>query len=210
MPNTIATASYTGTSGYQLANVGSPSWSNINYLGFYYASLSPGGETADFYFDGWRILGGRYRIAYDNRASRYPDMSEQFYYDPVSKDETAIKNFAKAELLRLRSPVLRGPLTAPLLADLYPEQQVRCAIPSADFNNTYLRVTQVVHRFSPNGFLTEVSLSDDFTNSQPLEQWKLVNALLEMGENAYFSRQLADLKSATLDPTFTPLLDPYS
>src|SRR6266702_2280748 len=122
----------------------------------------------------------------------------------------AIKNFAKAELLRLRNPILRGPLTAPLLADMYPEQQVRCTIPSANFNNTYLRVTQVVHRFSPNGFLTEVSLSDDFTNSQPLEQWKLVNALLEMGENAYFSRQLADLKSATLDPTFRPLLDPYT
>jgi len=137
-------------------------------------------------------------------------MSEQFYYDTVSKDETAIKNFAKAELVRLRIPTLRGPWTAPLLGNLYPEQQVRCTIPSANFNNTYLRVTQVVHRFSPNGFLTEVSLSDDFTNSQPLEQWKLVNALLEMGENAYCSRQLADLRSATLDPTFTPLLDPYS
>ncbi len=119
------------------------------------------------------------------------------------------QELAKAGLLRLRNPILRGPLTAPLLADMYPEQQVRCTLPSANFNNTYLRVTQVVHRFSANGFITEVSLSDNFTNSQPLEQWKLVNALFEMGENAYFSRQLADLKSATLDPTFLPLLDPY-
>ncbi len=212
LPNTIATATYTGTSGYQLPNVGTPHWTNINYIGFSYSAGVGYAETADFYLDGWRILGGRYRIAYDNRASppRYPDMSEAFIYDPVSKDENAIKNYAKAELLRLRNPILRGPAVVPLLGDLYPEQQILCTIPSAGYTNAYLRATQVTHRFSPNGVLTEISLSDDFTNSQPLQPWRLANVLLEMGENAIFSRQLADLKSASFDPTFSPILDPYS
>jgi hypothetical protein len=98
----------------------------------------------------------------------------------------------------------------PLLADIYPEQQVACSIPSANLSNTYLRCTQITHRFSPNGYLTELVLTNDFTNSQPLDQWKLANMLLQMGENAVFSRELYDLRTAILDPTFTPLLDGYS
>ena len=137
-------------------------------------------------------------------------MSEAYFYDPISKDEIAIKGFAGSELLKLRNPIIRGPITTSLLADLSPEQQVRCNIPSANLVNQYLRCTSVIHRFSQNGFLTEASLTDDFTNSRPLDQWKLMNALLQMGENAIFSRELYDLRTAILDPTFTPITDAYT
>jgi hypothetical protein len=46
----------------------------------------------------------------------------------------------------------------------------------------------------------------DYTNSQPLDNWKLANALLQMGENAIISREVYDLKTAILDPTFSPQL----
>jgi hypothetical protein len=58
--------------------------------------------------------------------------------------------------------------------------------------------------------LTEFQFSDDFTNSQPLDLWKLSNALLQMGENAIISREVYDLKTAILDPTFTPQLVPVT
>jgi len=36
-------------------------------------------------------------------------------------------------------------------------------------------------------FVTEFTVSDDFTNSQPIEPFKLTNAILQMGDNALFS-----------------------
>ena len=197
--------------------VGSPDWSTIKYIGLYNggtdAMHTASSDSLDVLIDGFRILGGRYRLAYDNRTlanGRYPDMSEAYYADPISKDETAIKGFAGAELLKLRNGILRGSIVTPLLADIYPEQQVRVTDTSANLSAQYLRCTSVIHHFSPNGFLTELALTDDFTNSRPLDQWKLMNVLLEMGENAIFSRQLYDLKSAVLDPTFTPITDAYT
>jgi len=50
----------------------------------------------------------------------------------------------------------------------------------------------------------------EYTNSQPLDLWKLTNVLSQMGENAILSRELYDLKTAILDPTFTPQLVPVT
>ncbi len=137
-------------------------------------------------------------------------MREIQFYDPVSKDDTALTNFAIAEVKRLRNGLLRGTATTPLLGDACPEQQVQVTTPSANYNNTYLRATSIIHRFSPQGMLSEFQLSDDFTNSQPLDLWRLSNALLQMGENAIISREVYDLKTAILDPTFTPQLVPVT
>ena len=213
LANTVAPTIYTGSSQYQRANVGSPSWSNINYVGVYWEDSGGCGNpsgSAPFWHNGWRIIGGRYLLAYDNRSSppRYPDMREIQFYDPVSKDDIALTNYAIAEVKRLRDGILRGTATTPLLGDAYPEQQVRLTTPSANYSNTYLRATSIIHRFSPQGMLTEFQLSDDFTNSQPLDLWRLSNALLQMGENAIISREVYDLKTAILDPTFTPQLVP--
>jgi hypothetical protein len=209
--NTVAPSIYTGASQYQRTNVGNPSWNNINYIGVYWEDSGGCGNTsgsAPFWHNGWRIIGGRYILAYDNRTSppRYPDTREIHFYDPITKDDTALNNYAIAELKRLRNPIVRGTITTPLLAGSYPEQQVQVTTPSANYSNTYLRATSIVHRFSPQGMLTEFQLSDDFTNSQPLDLWKLSNALLQMGENAIISREVYDLKTAILDPTFTPQL----
>jgi len=203
-----------GNPPWQTTTIGAPNWNLINGIAFFGTfSGTLNNSHIDMYLDGLRILGGRYRLAYDNRTvanGRYPDMSEMFFYDPISKDETTIKNFAQAELERLRRPIVRGTVVTPLLADIIPEQQIQCNIPSANLSNVYLRCTSVTHRFSQNGFLTELGLSNDFRNSQPLDQYKLANVLLQMGENAIFSRELFDLKTAILDPTFMPILDPIS
>ncbi len=133
-------------------------------------------------------------------------MREIHFFDPISKDDTALTNYAVAELKRLRNGILRGQAITPVLGDAYPEQQVQVTTPSANYSNTFLRVTSIIHRFSPQGMMTEFQLSDDFTNSQPLDLWKLTNALLQMGDNAIISREVYDLKTAILDPTFTPQL----
>jgi hypothetical protein len=57
---------------------------------------------------------------------------------------------------------------------------------------------------------TEFNVSDDFTNAQPIEAFKLVNAILQQGENSFFNKQIYDLKHASLDPAFSPVLDPYT
>jgi len=216
--NGLATASYTG--GSEFANVGSnpdvgtPHWDDINYIGVYWEDNGGAPPTggSPFYFDGWRIIGGRYRIAYDNRSvpPRYPDMSEIMVWDPISKDDAMIKNLAAAELFRLRNAILRGSVHVPIIGDVNPEQQVQITAPSANLSSTYLRITEVIHRFSPNGMVTELSLSDDFTNSQPLERFKILNSLMGMGENAILSREVYDLKTALVQPGFTPALDPYT
>ena len=54
-----------------------------------------------------------------------------------------------------------------------------------------------------------VHLFDDFVQQQPPDL-KLSNALLQMGENAIISREVYDLKTAILDPTFTPQLLPVT
>src|SRR5436853_4646797 len=72
LPNTITTASYIGVSPYSLGSFGSPSWSNINYIGLFWSFLGINTGQAQhqnmhLYLDGWRVLGGRYILAYDNR-----------------------------------------------------------------------------------------------------------------------------------------------
>jgi hypothetical protein len=213
--NTVAPTIYTGASQYQRTSVGAPSWSNINYIGVYWEDTGGCGNpsgSAPFWHNGWRIIGGRHILAYDNRASppRYPNMREIHFFDPISKDDTALNNYAIAELKRLRNGILRGSAITPLLGDAYPEQQVQVTTPSANYSNTFLRATSIIHRFSPQGMLTEFQFSDDFTNSQPLDQWKLTNALLQMGDNAIISREVYDLKTAILDPTFSPQLVPVT
>ncbi len=52
------------------------------------------------------------------------------------------------------------------------------------------------------------NIQENISNSQPLDLWKLTNVLSQMGENAILSRELYDLKTAILDPTFTPQLVP--
>ncbi len=79
--NTTAAVLYTGASQYQRTNVGTPSWSNINYVGIYWEDSGGCGNpsgSAPIWHNGWRILGGRHILAYDNRASppRYPNMRE--------------------------------------------------------------------------------------------------------------------------------------
>jgi hypothetical protein len=209
--NGIPTATYTGTSAYQGTAQGiTPSWNNIGRIDFEIADSAAGATYAgDWYIDGMRILAGRYYLAYDSRSvanGRYPDMREIHFFDPVSKDDTAIQNFAKAELLRLRNPVLRGGFHTPVLGDVIPEQQVTVTAPSANLSSSPLRCTQVVHRFSNRGMFTEFTVTDDFTNAQTVEPFKLINTILEMGDNAVFSRQLYDLKTALHDPLFVPTL----
>jgi hypothetical protein len=213
--NTVAPTIYTGASQYQRTNVGTPSWSNINYVGVYWEDSGGCGNpsgSAPIWHNGWRIIGGRHILAYDNRATppRYPNMREIHFFDPITKDDTALNNYAIAELKRLRNGILRGTATTPLLGDAYPEQQVQVTTPSSNYSNTFLRATSIIHRFSPQGMLTEFQLSDDFTNSQPLDLWKLTNVLSQMGENAILSRELYDLKTAILDPTFLPQLVPVT
>jgi hypothetical protein len=210
--NTLLSPTFTGPSQYLFQTVGTPNWNNINYIGFYSASNAvAGAHTADFYFDAWRILGGRYYIAYDNRTvanGRYPDMREIPFTDPISKGDTLLQNYAKGELLRLRNTILRGGIHLPVFGDIIPEQQVTVTAPSANLSSTPLRVQQVIHRFSNKGLFTELQLTDDFTNSQPLEPFKIANAMLQLGENAYFSRELFDLKVFMQDPQLSPILLP--
>jgi len=137
-------------------------------------------------------------------------MREIHFFDPITKDDTALNNYAVAELKRLRNGILRGSAVTPVLGDACPEQQVQVTTPSSNYPNTFLRATSIIHRFSPQGILTEFQLSDDFTNSQPLDLWKLSNVLSQMGENSILSRELYDLKTAILDPTFTPQLVPVT
>jgi hypothetical protein len=215
-PNIIAQPNILTPSYLNVVNPsGTLNWNNIHYIGLYYGgsdASNVGVDSVDMYIDGFRLVYGRYRLAYDNRSvanGRYSDMSEAYYYDPVSKDETALKAFAASELLKLRNPIIRGSVTVPLLADIVPEQQIACTIPSAGLSNQYLRCTSVAHHFGKS-YTTELTLTDDFTNSRPLDRWKLANVLAEMGENAIFSRQVYDLRTAILDPSFTPLTDAYS
>jgi hypothetical protein len=57
---------------------------------------------------------------------------------------------------------------------------------------------------------TEFTVSDDFTNAQAIEPFKLQNAILQTGENAIFNRELYDLKTALFDKGFLPVLDAYT
>jgi hypothetical protein len=130
-------------------------------------------------------------------------------FDPISKDETAIKNIAKAELLRLRNPTLKGSFHVPIVADLIPGQNITVNAPSANLNNATLRATKVTHHFSLRGFVTDVECTDDFTSQQPIERFKLANMLLQTGHIGHPAREHYDLKTAQADPSIVALTDNY-
>jgi hypothetical protein len=192
-------------------------WQNINYIGFRTIATASGGTQnaqEEWWVDGLRIYGARYRIAVDTRASPpvlpiIAGRREHMIFDPVTKDETAIKNIAQAELYRLRNPVQKGSFHVPILADLLPGQNLTINAPSANLNNATLRATKVTHHFSLRGFITEVECSDDFTSQQPIERFKLANMLLQSGHVGIANREHYDLKTASADPSVTAIVDNY-
>jgi len=167
--------------------------------------------SVKIWIDGLRVFGGRYRMAYDNRAS--PPIKERReipFWDPVSKDDNSLKNIAKAELLRLRDPVRRASFTVPIRGDLIPGQRIQTTAATAGLSLSNMRVTKTVHRFSQNGFITDIEAGDDWTNSQPLEVFRLQNLLLQSGHPGVKDREVYDLKTASIDPSLVRFDDPYT
>ncbi len=185
-----------------LLNAGSPDWANINQLLMQF-QFSAAQDSGNVWVDGVYIVGQIGIIQKDStRISQY-GLRETSVFDNTVREEDAHKDLALAELKRLRSPVLRGTIQVPGIADVLPGQKVTVTASSAGLSAVPLRVLEVRHSYSKSGFSTELDLTDDLTNYQTLEPVRLANLLLDQAAPNFRKKEEHDIAMGELDPSIT-------
>ncbi len=143
-----------------------------------------------------------YRRRYSTRIGQY-GLVEIPVVDHTVREETAHRDLAKAELLRLRNAVLRGSISVPGLPDILPGQRVTVTAPSAGLSGISLRVLEVRHQFSKAGFTTDLDLTDDLTNYQSVSPVALAKLLTTQDMPGYRKREEQHVNMAEHDPTIS-------
>jgi len=152
---------------------GAPNWNNINWVYF----IVSAGTSKDFYIDDLHLSGKIVREAYNSTA-----ITANNEYQRVILNDTAVNDSLKAsddsetaaqlvyaELLRRQSTPIVGMIKIPGAIDLLPGQKTHihaCQKSDGNFRiDKDMRVMELTHTFSKEGFTTILNLTDDVLNS---------------------------------------------
>lgn len=184
-------------------------WNEVNYINF--ALVSPPTNSV-LYVDGMHFAGYVLRGAY-NSTLIADGLKTRFINDPFGKDDSlvaddvtgTIARLAYAELLRLQSTPSIGTLTTPMINNLLPGQLVHIhARPNAagvfQIDADY-RVTQLVQRFSVDGYFTDMVVTSDVTNSQARAAYDSLNETYKNIRPEFQDRQTTGIKMRDVDIT---------
>jgi hypothetical protein len=199
----------------------SPSWSRIDFVEFYLLADA----TKYLYVDGLHFGGAPVcRVAYDSTSITNDKLRIKVITDNVGKDDSLkvgddsglMAQMAYAELLNGRKTPLIGQVLTPIIKDILPGQWVHIhAKPDSTgaFKvNADFRVTEIIHTMIPkqtDGYKTQLTLTDDLTNSHPRRSFADWNAVIAAQRPNYQDRQAASIKAGDVDVTIQRLEKDY-
>lgn len=143
---------------------GSPSWSDIDYVGFD-ATWAVGDNRLwldGLFFNGIVTRGAYYSNVSHHKIKVVTDSLAKTSSLVAADDSNAVAQLAKAELLRSLTTPIQGTI---VLNQIYPTIQ-----PGQIINDLSLRITEVHFHFAgDNNSYTELTVTDDVLNSYPQE-----------------------------------------
>jgi hypothetical protein len=208
---------------------GSPDWSDINFIRFYWVAPPVGGAI---YVDGLHFGGAAIsRVAKSQDATITSEgLKVRVITDDQGKDDSLIDGddsglmgkLAYAELLRLRKSSVVGSFVTPMIKDLLPGQWMNVwakknaiatyNIPSTSqtANNHDMRVTKLTQHIGVDGFKTYETATNDLTNSRPRGRWEDLNKQFAAMRPEWQDRQASSIKAGAIDIRVTPLVCEYA
>jgi hypothetical protein len=183
-------------------------WGNINSITFYF-----GGSAGKYLLiDGLHMGGASVcRIAKNSTSITAKKLRTRIITDNVGKDDSLkasddsglMAQTAYSELLRLQSQPKVGILTTPMIKDLLPGQWLHVhALTKADGSfavDKDMRATEVHQVISDQGFLSNIQVTDDLTNTHARKRYDDINKVQAAFRPEWQDRQAASLKASGID-----------
>jgi hypothetical protein len=155
-------------------------WTNINQIQFLCSFNAPGPGGGNIWVDGVYIEGQNHFVATNSTKQSQYGTRETSLTSTKHRNATTQQALAKAELIRLASPIMRGTIQVPGIPDILPGQKVTINAPSANLSNAILRVLTVKHHYGQDNFTTTLELTDDLVNYQALKVTSMADLLLQI------------------------------
>jgi hypothetical protein len=190
---------------------GAPTWTNIDSIRFFQNPDS--GLTGSIWVDGLNFSGWILRGARDDTKITSQKAIVELIVDNIGKDDSGkdddsyvMASLAKATLYRdITTPII-GEICIPGQETILPGQLAHIHFgkkADSNFNiDKDMRITQVVERVNLNqGYVTNLSLTDDVKNSRPMQPHKGYNLILDATNPNFQNRERASVKTREIDIT---------
>ncbi len=178
---------------------GTPDWSDLDYLLVHFEGGGTG--TNGINIDGLGLSGIVTRAAYQNGASRYKiklitDSLARTANLSASDDSGTVAQLCKAEYLRAK--------TTPTLSSIVLKGVYPTILPGQIIQSLSYRITEVHFHLDGKNAYTELSTTDDLTNSYPAENLSFgptaqYNALMRAVNPDFQDRDRGTLKAREID-----------
>jgi hypothetical protein len=185
-----------------------PVWSNINYV-----QIMTTDSLANDYFC---VDGLYFGDAVVCRAAWNSDLpggvcKMRLITDNVGKDDSLLASddsglmaqYAYSELLRAQKTVMNGSVVTPMIKDALPGQYFN--VQGADY-----RATKIIHTIDSQGYLSNISITDDLTNSRPRARYEDQNKVWASIRPEWQDRQASNIKAGNVDWRIERLVKDYA
>lgn len=183
-------------------------WGNINSITFYF-----GGSIGKYLLiDGLHMGGASVcRVAKNSTSITAKKLRTRIIVDDVGKDDSLkasddsglMAQVAYSELLRLQTTPKVGTVTTPMIRDLLAGQwlHIHALTNSAGtfMVNEDMRVTELHHSVSKEGFWTTSQVTNDLTNTHARKRYDDINKVQAAFRPEWQDRQAASLKAHGID-----------
>jgi hypothetical protein len=197
---------------------GAGNWGNINCILFWFG----GTDGKYLYVDGLHMGGASVcRIAKNSTSITAKKLRTRIIVDDVGKDDSLkaaddsglMAQVAYSELLRLQSQPKVGTLITPMIRDLLCGQWLHIhGLAKADGSfavDKDMRVTEVHQIISDQGFLSNIQVTDDLTNTHARKRYDDINKVQAAFRPEWQDRQAASLKASGIDINVVKLEKDY-
>jgi hypothetical protein len=197
---------------------GAANWGNINCILFWFG----GTNTKYLFIDGLHMGGASVcRIAKNSTSITAKKLRTRIIVDNVGKDDSLkaaddsglMAQVAYSELLRLQTTPKVGTVTTPMIRDLLPGQwlHIHALTNSAGtfMVNEDMRITELHHAVSTQGFWTTSQVTNDLTNTHARKRYDDINKVQAAFRPEWQDRQAASLKASGIDINIVKLEKDY-
>ena len=214
----LPVGNYYKTAGSEIWTDSGGDWSDIDFVAF----LGSAANGINVYVDGMHFGGAAVcRVAKNSTSITANKLKVKVITDNIGKDDSLVATdatgtmaqMAYAELLKAQTTPTIGTFQTSMIKDLLPGQLLHIhAQKRADGTfviDMDMRVLELEHQISDQGFKTQVTVSSDVTNSSARSRYNDWNTIFQSVRPEFQDRQAASIKAGGMDIRITKLEKDY-